>query len=94
MVRREKKQATVVDEGGAYYRDIADVMTWMGYPMNHNTARNDVQRVMRKFVIAYLDRLGKACTEDDVLAMAQNRLFQQGISDVLHVVEELRRRNK
>ena len=41
--------ATVTQDEGVNYREIADMMTEIGYKMNHSSARNYVLRVMRKF---------------------------------------------
>ncbi|NDD31357.1 MAG: hypothetical protein EB084_24160, partial [Proteobacteria bacterium] len=46
----ERGYATV-DSDGVNYREISEVMTEMGWPMNHSSARNYVLRAMRKFAV-------------------------------------------
>lgn len=65
------------------YRDVADVMTRIGYTMNHSSVRNYILRMMRKFAQVYFIRNGikyDAAMIDDV---AQSQIFQQGIAEVL-----------
>ena len=51
----DRGYATVATDEGVNYREIADTMTELGFPMNHSSARNYVLRVMRKFVDAFAD---------------------------------------
>ena len=48
-VRSGKGHATVTEDDGVNYREIAEIMTEMGFKMQHSSAHNYVLRVMRKF---------------------------------------------
>jgi len=76
--------ATVADEEGVNYRDIADTMTYLGFTMNHSSARNYVLRVMRKFVAAYAAEWGIELGDADIDEIAKSPTFQAGIADILH----------
>lgn len=89
--RVERGYATVVDDEGVNYRDIAETMTIIGHRMNHSSARNYVLRVMRKFAIAFADLNDIALDEKQLLEAAKSPIFQHGIADLLHIVEARRR---
>lgn len=76
--------ATVADEEGVNYRDIADTMTLLSFPMNHSSARNYVLRVMRKFVAAYAEMWGIELGDVDIDEIAKSPTFQAGVADTLH----------
>ena len=76
--------ATVADEEGVNYRDIADTMSNLGFNMNHSSARNYVLRVMRKFVEAYAMEWGVALGDVDIDEIAKSPMFQTGVADILH----------
>lgn len=78
--------ATVADEEGVNYRDIADTMTLLGFTMNHSSARNYVLRVMRKFVAAYAEEWGIALGDVDIDEIAKSPTFQAGVADILHTL--------
>ena len=84
--------ATILDEEGVNYRDIADTMTEMGYPMNHSSARNYVLRIMKKFATAIASEYNISVDHrmEDVI---KSPGFQHGIADLLHEVEFKRRKN-
>lgn len=87
----ERGYATVVDDEGINYRDIAETMSIMGHQMNHSSARNYVLRVMRKFVLAFAKLHSIDLEEKKVNEIAKSPTFQQGVADLLHVVEAERR---
>lgn len=78
--------ATVVEEEGINYREIAEMMSDIGFRMNHSSARNYVLRTMRKFAdaIDYEWDLGLTETKKDQLAKSPQ--FQQAISDILQML--------
>lgn len=88
--------ATVSDNEGVNYREIADMMSEIGYKMNHSSARNYVLRVMRKFAEAIVESWGISVTEDKIDTIIKNPQFQQGICDILQSIdaEENRRSRK
>lgn len=94
------RQGTKVDRGyatvdeGDNYRDIADTLTKMGYPMNHSSARNYVLRVMRLFAKAYSDSMGLDLSESRINEVAKSPQFQQALSERLQVVEAFRRQRQ
>lgn len=83
--------ATVVDNDGINYREIADTMTELGFPMNHSSARNYVIRVMKKFAEAFVDAYDIDVTDDRINVIAKSPEFQHNVADLLHVVEAERR---
>lgn len=85
----ERGYATV--EEGINYREIADLMTIMGYNMNHSSARNYVLRVMKQFVSAYSKQNDIILNDDQVQEIAKSPIFQNGVADLLHIVEAKRR---
>jgi hypothetical protein len=87
----DRGYATVAEDEGDNYREIADMMTEMGFSMNHSSARNYVLRVMRKFVQALIDEWQLDLSEQRVDEIAKSPQFQHGIADLLHIVEAQRR---
>ena len=90
----ERGYATVATDEGVNYREIADTMTELGFPMNHSSARNYVLRVMRKFVAELADQYDIDLNEGKIDEIAKSPNFQQGIADLLHVVEVERRETR
>jgi len=81
--------ATVMEDEGVNYREIADIMTNLGFTMNHSSARNHVLRVMKKFAEAF-DQEWKLGLDDEKLRnISSSPMFQSVISDLLHSVEKL-----
>lgn len=85
--------ATVADEG-TNYREIADMMTMIGFKMNHSSARNYVLRVMRKFANAITENWDIKLSDDKIDEIIKDPNFQEGISDVLQMIEERRKTNE
>lgn len=91
----DRGYATVNVDDGVNYRDIAETMTVMGFPMNHSSARNYVLRVMRKFAKAHLESRDIEATEDQVDNIAKSPTFQYVIAEQLYLIElERREANK
>lgn len=90
--RVDRGYATVAEDEGVNYREIADTMTELGFEMNHSSARNYVLRVMRKFAKAFTDDMrGIRIDEKRIDEIAKDPGFQHGVADLLHVVEAQRR---
>lgn len=79
--------ATVSDEEGVNYREISDMMTEIGFKMNHSSARNYVLRVMKKFVEALVDNWGLDVPSEKLDIIAKSPQFQQAIYEVLLQIE-------
>jgi hypothetical protein len=90
----DRGYATIVDEDGVNYRDIAETMTELGYPMNHSSARNYVLRIMRKFVIQVAIGYNVDLDEEQINEVAKSPQFQRGVADMLHDIETDRRDNE
>lgn len=86
------KYATVTDDDGENYREIAAIMTAIGFPMNHSSARNYVIRIMSKFVDAFADEYGAVLTADRTQEIAKDPNFQESIADMLRTIELERRK--
>lgn len=87
----DRGYATVADDDGINYRDIADTMSSMGLHMNHSSARNYVIRVMKKFATEIAGANGRTLDEKQLNEVAKSPMFQSGVSDLLHAVEMHRR---
>lgn len=85
--KKTSTYATVAFDEGVNYREIADMMTEIGFKMNHSSARNYVLRVMRKFAEAIIDSWGLDVTEDRLEKIVKSPDFQEAICDVLQIVK-------
>lgn len=83
--------ATISEDDGVNYREIAETMTAIGFDMNHSSARNYVLRVMRKFVEAFGTKYGFVVDEQRVDEIAKSPEFQQAIAELLQIIEVRRR---
>lgn len=81
-----KGYATVVEDEGVNYREIADIMTELGFTMNHSSARNYVLRVMSKFAVAFDEEWNLGLSDEGLRRVAVSPQFQSAIADVLHVL--------
>jgi hypothetical protein len=79
---------------GVNYREIADTMSELGFPMNHSSARNYVIRVMKKFVDAFIEEYDMPIDEEETSEIAKSPSFQENIAEMLQIVESERRENK
>jgi hypothetical protein len=96
MVNRVKSSrgyATVIEDEGVNYREIADIMTQIGFIMNHSSARNYVLRVMSKFAEAFDKNWSLNLSEDQVRSIAHSPSFQSAIADLLHNIENIEKEN-
>lgn len=87
----DRGYATVADDEGVNYRQIADVMCTLGFQMNHSSARNHVLRVMRKFAEAFAREWGIELDDDRIMSIAKTPGFQYGVADLLQAIEVERR---
>ena len=81
--RIDRGYATVVEDEGTNYREIADHMTKLGHKMNHASSRNYLLRAMRKFAAAIVAAKGETVTEEELEAMAKSPSFQSGIAELV-----------
>lgn len=84
---KSKGYATVVEDEGVNYREIADIMTDNGFIMNHSSARNYVLRVMNKFAYAFAKQWDLGLSEDSMKTISESPQFQSAIADLLHSLE-------
>ena len=82
-----KGYATVLEDDGVNYREIADIMSEVGFVMNHSSARNYVLRVMTKFAAAFDNEWSLELTDEKISSVASSPQFQLAISDLLHNLE-------
>ena len=87
----DRGYATVAEDEGVNYRQIAETMTDLGFSMNHSSARNYVLRVMRKFVAAMSRGWDVPLDDKQIDEISKDPSFQQGVSELLQVVEARRR---
>lgn len=79
--------ATVATDEGVNYREIADMMTEIGFKMNHSSARNYVLRVMRKFASALRTEWDLEVSEENLDRISKSPQFQAAICDILQAIE-------
>ena len=79
--------ATVALDEGVNYREIADMMTEIGFKMNHSSARNYVLRVMRKFADAITNEWDIDLPGEKMEKIVKSPQFQQAICDILQTIE-------
>ena len=87
----DRGYATVTEDEGVNYREIADTMSELGFSMNHSSARNYVLRVMRKFADAFNVQYELKLDSKRIDEIAKSPDFQQGVAEVLHTIEARRR---
>lgn len=86
-VKIDRGYATVTANSGENYREIADLMTIMGFPMNHSSARNHVLRIMAKFAREFAESLGLELSDSKIEEVARSPSFQEGICELLQQLE-------
>ena len=89
--RVDRGYATVAEDEGVNYREIADTMTELGFSMNHSSARNYVLRVMRKFAEAFTETLDLDYDDRRIDEISKDPIFQHGVAELLQVLESRRR---
>ena len=82
-----KGYATVLEDDGINYREIAYIMSEVVFIMNHSYARNHVLRVMTKFAEAFDEEWDLCLTDEKLRNVAASPQFQNVISDLLHNLE-------
>lgn len=92
-VKSSRGYATVIEDEGVNYREIADIMTQLGFVMNHSSARNYVLRVMNKFADAFDKNWHLNLSPDKLKSVAYSPQFQSAIADLLHSIENVERKN-
>lgn len=79
--------ATVALDSGVNYREIADMMTEIGFKMNHSSARNYVLRVMRKFADAITENWDLEVSDQRMEKIVKSPQFQEAICSILQNLE-------
>lgn len=74
------------------YRDIAAIMTEMGFEMKHSTVHNCILKIMNKFVVAIVKKYQLSADTISINDIVKNVAFQQSIADILHIIELDRRK--
>ena len=69
--------------GGMDYRRISQIMTRLGYKMNHATARNEFLRAMKKLVVAFADQNNLILSEKEISRIARDPQFQSGACEII-----------
>lgn len=81
MMRHGKEYSTREGYGGLDFRTIADIMTAMGDPMGHSTARNHVNRTMERLACTLMIMNG---VTGDPSHVAASPGFQHRIEELVH----------
>ena len=91
MRKKTERYVSVKEDDGSDYKEISEVMTTLGFKMNHSSARNHVTRVVKKFAEAYIDNLDVIMTDEQCQALAASALFQDALCGLLQDIEYDRR---
>ena len=91
MKTKKSNYATVTEDEGVNYREISDMMTEIGFKMNHSSARNYVLRVMKKFAEALVKEWNVDVDQSKLDAISKSPQFQQAIYEVLQQIEAQKR---
>lgn len=86
--RVKTEYSTSSDTTGCDYREIADTLTLLGWPMNHSSARNYVMRGVEKIASAVLLSNGIRPDAATVKRVARSAKFQAGLAEILHVIQD------
>lgn len=79
--------STVMDDDGVNYREIAAVLSEMGYKMNHSSARNYILRIMRRFADEIVSEWDINVSDEQLLKIVKIPQFQQAICEILQMIE-------
>lgn len=79
--------STVSEDEGVNYREIATVMSDIGYKMNHSSVRNYVLRIMQKFAAAMIDEWDLDVSDENVESIIKTPQFQQAICEILQLID-------
>lgn len=85
MIEQKRKYSTV-DNDAALYKEIAEIMTEIGFSMNHSCARNHVIYVMEKFAKEFSKEFGKKCKREELLEIARNPEFQTVVAELVYEI--------
>lgn len=94
MKAKKSNYATVTEDEGVNYREISDMMTEIGFKMNHSSARNYVLRVMKKFAEALVKEWNVDVDPSRLDTISKSPQFQQAIYEVLQQIEAQRKGEK
>lgn len=75
------------EDNGENYRKIAELMSKIGFSMNHSSARNYALRGLQKFAYAIASDMGQKLTENESLRIARDPRFQSFICEMMHYIE-------
>lgn len=75
------------EQEGTNYREIAELMTIVGHPMNHSSARNHVIHALQKFAYRFCESRDKVITEEESLRIARDPRFQSFVCEMMHYAE-------
>ena len=85
---RKSHYVTVSEDDGENYRVIAELMSELGYRMNHSTVHNNIVGIMRKFADALIQYTGADVDPDE---LSRSKEFQMCIANVLQKIESARK---
>jgi hypothetical protein len=80
--------ATISNDDGVNYRKISQIMSEIGFKMNHSSARNNVLHVMRKFAKAIMKSYKLSYNEKKLDEIIKMPSFQKSISEILQNIED------
>jgi len=90
----ENIYATVSEDEGINYREIAETMTKIGFKMNHSSARNYILRIMKKFAEAIINGWELEVNERTLEKTIKSPQFQNAICGILQSLEVDGQRNR
>jgi len=78
------KKYVIIDEG-CDFRQIAQIMTQAGYPMNHATARNQLMLAMENLLSDMSRQVGIKVEKKHIIDMLHNQEVHNSLADVLQL---------
>lgn len=82
-IEKIAKYATVTEDDGVNYRQIAESMQKKGYKMNHSSARNYLLKSMKRFASEINIEWNLGLPGSRIDEIAKSPLFQSTISEIL-----------
>lgn len=79
--------ATVSEDDGVNYREIAAMMSEIGYKMNHSSVRNYVLRIMHKFAQAMIEEWDLKVSNEKIISITKTPQFQETICEILQLID-------
>lgn len=71
-------------DDGKDFRQIASIMSGLGFNCNHATVRNVLMSAMFKLIRHITDEIGEELTDEELIGILKNQNLHNSLQDVLH----------